>query len=297
MATAEVVRNHRSICVRQGDPVTSETRNFATFVGIDLGGGKGKSTAVAVLQPGSGAARVCYVGTRNGEGTPFHDDQLLEFLREYDPTETLIAVDAPLTLTACTRCRLPECVGLHRCEDPAITWFRDHGTKLVVQPGKRRSPKPAITPYTQRACEIVLHRQFGVVPRETLGQGMGPLTARAHYLRRALEGQYQLNRNIIEVYPKATVQMLFDASRASKYKREVNTWHTRAEMLEDLADELRFEVWREGCLRNDHCFDAVLCAYTGYLWATEGWELPQQHREVFHQDGWIWFPSARRQPW
>ena len=62
------------------------------------------------------------------------------------------------------------------------------------------------------------------------------------------------------------------------------------------SDELKFEVWREGCLGNDHCFDAVLCAYTGYLWATERWELPQQHRDIFDQDGWIWFPAPRRQP-
>ena len=277
--------------------MAGEISSFATFVGIDLGGGKGKNTAVAVLQPGDGAARVCYVGTKNSDGTPFYDEQLLEFLREFDPTETLLAVDAPLTLTACMRCRLPECVGLQRCDDPTIGWFREHGTKLVVQSGTRSGPKPAVTPYTQRACEVLLHRQFGIVPRETLGQGMGPLTARAHYLRRALEGQYRLNRNMIEVYPKATVQMLFDAASARGYKKQVDTWRTRAEMLEALSDELRFEVWREGCLGNDHCFDAVLCAYTGYLWATERWELPQQHRDIFDQDGWIWFPAPRRHPW
>ena len=49
-------------------------------------------------------------------------------------------------------------------------------------------------------------------------------------------------------------------------------------------------MWREGCLQNDHCFDAVICAYTGYLWATEHWTLPDEDREVFAQDGWIWFP-------
>ena len=31
--------------------------------------------------------------------------------------------------------------------------------------------------YVQRAAEVILHRQHGILPRETLGQGMGPLTA------------------------------------------------------------------------------------------------------------------------
>ena len=33
---------------------------------------------------------------------------------------------------------------------------------------------------------------------------------------------------------------------------------------------------REDVLRNDHCFDAVISAYTAYLWARDGWELPDR---------------------
>ena len=157
----------------------------------------------------------------------------------------------------------------------------------------RPNGKPPTTPYTQRACEVVLHRVHGILPRETLGQGMGPLTARAHYLRRALEQRFTLNQNLIEVYPKATVHRLFGAEAARRYKREVNTWRTRAEILERLAEHLRFEVWREGCLSNDHCFDAVICAYTAHLWAREGWSIPRDGRDVFARDGWIWVPPAR----
>jgi len=262
-------------------------RTFDRFVGVDLGGGKGKNTAVALLERRNGGAVVKYVGTRTPSGRPLYDAELVGYVLAQP--DALVAIDAPLLPTVCIRCRLPVCVGLDACEDPVIDWFRAKGDPMVHE-GRGANGKPATTPYTQRACEVVLHRRHGIVPREALGQGMGPLTARAHYLRRALERHFRLNRNLIEVYPKATIHRLFGAEPARRYKREVNTWNTRARILEGLRDELRFEVWREGCLSNDHCFDAVICAYTGYLWTTQGWQMPEGDREVFERDGWIWIP-------
>jgi predicted RNase H-like nuclease len=260
-------------------------RDFQTFVGVDLGGGKGKNTAVARLaRVPDGGVRVVFVDTRDAAGQNFYDAALIDYLAAL-PADTLLAIDAPLLPSVCLRCRLPRCSGVSQCEDPVVAWFREHGPVDGVRGGK-----PAVTTYTQRACELVLARRHGILPRETLGQGMGPLTARAHYLRRALERRYQLNGNLLEVYPKASIHALFGALAARRYKRHTETWRTRAQMLEQLAGVLRFEVWREGCLNNDHCFDAVICAYTGFLWASQSWQLPEQDRAVFEQDGWIWFP-------
>jgi hypothetical protein len=44
---------------------------------------------------------------------------------------------------------------------------------------------------------------------------------------------------------------------------------------------------REDVLRNDHCFDAVISAYTAYLWARDGWDVPAEH---VAEDGWIFSP-------
>jgi len=44
-------------------------------------------------------------------------------------------------------------------------------------------------------------RRRGIVPREALGQGMGPLTARACFLARALADRFTLNDSLIEVFP------------------------------------------------------------------------------------------------
>ncbi len=211
-------------------------RPFRTFIGVDLGGGKGKTTALTRLrwEPASGSSAkltpggVLIVeecgGSRTGPGpasirsgggssgssrssfgsgpSPWYDERLVEYLLHHH-SDSVVAMDAPLTLTACVRCQLPVCPGLSSCEVETVRWFRARGA--AADP----SGKPKYTPYTQRATEVVLHEDHGIMPRETLGQGMGPLTARMAYLRHALSGTFVLNQNLLEVYPKATLTQLF----------------------------------------------------------------------------------------
>jgi predicted RNase H-like nuclease len=124
---------------------------------------------------------------------------------------------------------------------------------------------------------------------------MGPLTARAAHLTRALARfGYKLNTNLLEVYPKATIAKLWGEKIARRYKRRAGTWEARAGILEALSGTLEFaagsRMAREPCLQNDHCFDAVICAYTAFLWARDGWQMPEEDRQVFAVDGWIWAP-------
>jgi predicted RNase H-like nuclease len=151
---------------------------------------------------------------------------------------------------------------------------------------------------------------------------MGPLTARAAYLRQALLGTYQLHHNLIEVYPKATLTLLFPdpappslpsairyrdahgravsltgkplqpgSQVAHTYKRGHGP-NVRERVLLALP-ELGFAPgqWREFVVKNDHIFDALICAYTAYLWARDGWQLPVE--PVFRDDGFIWTPPRR----
>ena len=112
------------------------------------------------------------------------------------------------------------------------------------------------------------------MPREALGQGTGPLAARAAHLTRALADRFHLNDNLLEVYPKGTLAAL---GFVRPYKKHLKERETRAEILEALSPELRFGpgVWRELCIQSDHLFDAVICAFTGYLWARDAWTLPR----------------------
>jgi predicted nuclease with RNAse H fold len=267
---------------------------FRTFIGVDLGGGKGKNTAVARLvarTDGAEGVQVADYGT--GRDAPWYDDRLISYLLEH-AADAVVGIDAPMTLPSCVRCVLPVCPTSDACEVPIIAWFRarQNGTDGVARVAGK---KPRYTPYTQRATEVLLHEEHGILPRETLGQGMGPLTARGAYLGRALAGTYELNRNLIEVYPKATLAQLFTSRIAGRYKRSAGSPQTRLQILNALGD-LTFApgAWREDGLANDHKFDAIVCAYTAYLWSRGACVAPTD--PTVRDDGWIWFPQKANAP-
>ncbi len=293
-------------------------RAFQKFVGLDLGGVRGKTTALAELacyeSAGQVTAQVTKVALRAGD-QPWTDETLASYLTAMDPATTAIAVDAPLTANACGRCVRPVCPGAVACDDPAVAWLRtvnrvelsDQSSTVRSVNSPRalvttRSSEPAVrarlTPYAHRATEVSLVAR-GLWPVSHLGGANSPIAARARHLARRLAGAgFALHANLLEVSPLATVTALFGSRTARGRKRDADPWHTRAEILASL-DDLSFapssRLAREEVLRNDHCFDAVISAYTAYRWAREGWELPAEGAEVFATDGWVWAPEAKSQ--
>jgi predicted nuclease with RNAse H fold len=289
-------------------------RPFSRFVGVDLGGGRGKTTAVAELRIAArGGAEVIEVATRAGK-LPWTDDTLIGRLAVPD-AERVIAIDAPLTQAACGRCVVPVCPGTDACVDPAVVWLRTEGRTLLQKVAAdsvaagggnaiaralartTAAPRPTLTaqarlvPYAHRATDVVMTYQRGLLPMSSLGAANSTITARAGHLRKRLRGAgYQLHGNLLEVSPTATIAALAGDRAARGYKRDADPWVTRASVLESFAD-LTFapqsRMAREDVLRNDHCFDAVISAYTAYLWARDAWQLPPG---VFAEDGWIFVP-------
>lgn len=276
-----------------------QRRDFVHVLGIDLGGGKGKKTALATVRIDGPVATVVDIAPRNG-ALPFYDAALLQTIREYGD-DTLLCIDAPLTLPPCLRCAVPVCPGQQACVDPSVVEMRTLAAEphpvLGAAPPDRdtRRGKPPVTPYTQRATEVQLTRRLGITAREGLGQGTGPLAARAAHLTRALADRFRLNENLIEVYPKATLVAL---GLGAPFKKHLHERETRARILEALSDELRFGpgVWRERCIQSDHLFEAVIGAFTGFLWARDEWarRAGVAPDDIRLRAGWIWTPP--RQP-
>jgi hypothetical protein len=281
------------------------SRTFTTFVGIDLGGARGKTTAVAQISRGAdGRAAVQSISTRH-RGEPWIDETLLAYVEGLGD-DVVVAIDAPLTGTACARCVVPACPGVEACVDPAVVWLRTtgrmlgeesvagqavHGSAVVSRAPAR--PRLRVQPYAHRATELVLCYDRGLIPSSAVGASVGLVAQRAQHLRRRLlRAGFALHQNLLEVSPQATIAALFDRRRARGYKRDADPWETRAEIVERL-DDLEFapqsRLAREDALRNDHCFDALIGAYTAYLWARDGWELPDPS-SPFDVDGWIWTP-------
>lgn len=288
-------------------------RSFTRFIGVDLGGGRGKTTAVAELRSGKQGAEVVEVATRSTR-QPWTDDTLISRLLpegghpghladpgNAHPAGVVIAIDAPLTQTACARCERPVCPGMEACAEPAVVWLRTTGRALVrkvaVETVGGGGARPQLTaqarlaPYAHRATDVVMTYERGLLPLAALGATNGAIAARASQLRRRLRGAgYQLHENLIEVSPAATIAALCGPRAARGYKRDADPWRTRALILEQLTD-LTFapqsRMAREDVLQNDHCFDAVISGYTAYLWARDGWRTPD---DVFAEDGWIYAP-------
>lgn len=273
------------------DQAPSGRSSIERFIGVSLGGGRGKTTAVARMERSEdGEADLVLTearvkGEHRGGGAAqtvrgaFRDGPLIEYLTQWVDDQTVVAVDAPLTLPACVRCDLP-CPGVDACVVPAVVWMRTHAGPLAIHRGRRDPGKPNVTPYTQRATELVLEH-VTLQPREALGQGMGPLAARAAYLRRALSPGLRLNENLIEVHPRATLIRLYGSEEERKTRRGETeaAWDQRKQMLVRLSEGLVFDrVWPELVVRNVHVFHAVVSAFTAVLWAREGWRGPENLR-------------------
>jgi hypothetical protein len=290
-------------------------RSFTTFVGIDLGGARGKTTAVATLTRRDDGVAVEEVATRR-TGEPWHDESLWDYLSSLGAAgNAAIAINAPLTAPACVRCTEAICPGIAACVDPAVVWLRTEGRQLALGEEEsaeqlevgathhhrittaRRPARGRVVPYSQRATELVLCHERGILPQTAIGAATGAVAARAgHLVKRLAAAGFALGERVIEVSAHATVAAIFDRRRARGYKRDADPWHTRAEIVEGLAVHggLGFapssRMSREEVLRNDNCFDAMVAGYTAYRWTVEGWTLPDP---LFAVDGWIWAPPSR----
>ena len=276
-------------------------RSFTRFVGVDLGGGRGKTTAVAELRVAASGVEVVEVATRASPRTPWTDETLVQRLANPTP-DTVIAIDAALTRSACNRCELPVCPGMETCAVPAVVWLRTEGRALVqrvVSETVGGGPRPTtpltaqarLAPYTHRATDVVMTYERGLLPLSALGSSNGLIAARANQLRRRLAtAGYHLHHNLLEVSAVATISALCGPRAARGYRRDADPWRTRALILErfgDLSFALQSRMAREDALQNDHCFDALVAAYTAYLWARDGWPTPDG---CFVDDGWITAP-------
>lgn len=306
---------------------------FRRFIGVGLGGGRGKNTAVARLELGVGSTgrprlAVAEAKVRHGQrGTGassddpggdalFRDEVLVAYLQRWTEAHTVVAIDAPLTLPPCIRCPRP-CPTVALCTVPVVEWMRRWAPRLQAR-GRSDPGKPAVTPYTQRATEL-LQVAVGIQPRETLGQGTGPVAARAAYLRRVLSPRLRLHENLIEVQPRATIAQVFgsDVARRARHGDDDRVWAMRKRVLAGLTEGIAFDyVWPELVVRNAHVFHAVICAFTAFLWARKGLRGPADlagvspvsttPEELAHaiedlgtlwlEDGWVFIPPAVARP-
>ncbi len=240
---------------------------FKRIVGVDLAGGRGKSTAVAILQLPDGATpnhrrpRLVFASARDSHKKPWRDDRLASLL-DQDSRHTLLCLDAPISLPPCLRCRKRHCPGTQDCPDPEVETMR----KLA--PGTGRGGKPRFTPYTQRACDLAL-MLAGLPVAGALDGSRGPLAARVQHILRRTGRSFSVENNLLEISVPASLQIWFGDKTARACRRSPSVWSSRARVLEAYASRIEFALWREPILSHVHLFAAVTCAVAGLAWLAE----------------------------
>lgn len=236
------------------------------FAGLTLGGGKGRKTSLSVLE--------YYVKENKLFLSELHDNieetqrissdaQVLKILGKHQ-LHTL-AIDAPLKLPKCMRCRL-KCPGYDKCDEPEIRWM----WKWHKKRSPKKRPNKIFTPYTERCAEqyVTTHVDAEIYPDHALGSNRAPLTARAHYLKRQLS-----KLKLIEVLPRLSVWRLGLSMGVRKtqlpyYKHMTKGSGIRQKFLDQWSEEgLSFIYHRDFKLmvKDAFAFESFICAYTAFL--------------------------------
>lgn len=288
------------------------------YIGVYLGGAKGKTTALSWLQhtPNSPEATKCQVlfaKTRSPEESPWTDDVILAWLdKNFSSSSTVIGISAPLTLPSCVRCAEESCPGVTQCKVPSVDWLKNEAPLLIAANLKQGgylaykssgsndeiydpSPKPIgnIAPYARRCTEVFHQFQGHRISKDHIGNATGPIATRGWHLTKQLRTRnYKLNQNLLEVSARGTIHAIFGEKTAAGYRKDADPWHTRAKILTHLESKIQFSsrsgFSKEKVLQNDHAFDALIAAYSAYQAKSEHW--PYQDISPWKEDGWIWLP-------
>lgn len=271
------------------------TRSFvkSRFMGLSLAGGKTPRTHLAVVDYYAQEKKLFLshlvrdVGEEDGYSS---DTVLLDIIYELNESLKAIAIDAPLSMPKCMRCRL-KCPGVEACNEPHILWMWKHHDKR----SKTKRPNKIFTPYTERCVEQYisheLEQSFNF--EHALGSNKAPLWARAEFLRKRLK-----RISLLEVFPRLNVWRIGRALKVSKtplnfYKNSVDGEIYREAFMEKLlASEWMFIYSQDAkqMIKDAFVFEAVLSAFTAFLHHKKLTEPPPKGYPK--SEAWLTFPKA-----
>ncbi len=201
-----------------------------------------------------------------------------------------VAVDAPLKLPKCLRCRL-QCPGYEECKEPEIQWMWDMHRKRQ----KLKRPNKIFTPYLQRCVELYLAHELeeSFFPPQAMGSNGAPHYARATFLAR------RLNIPMIEYFPKLSLWRIGQDMRIQKsylrfHKHAIDSDEGREFILRQIVDrEIAFiyDQDQRNMILNPSSFDAFLGALTAYL-KFRG-KTERRPPGFPRSESWIEFPQVR----
>jgi hypothetical protein len=251
---------------RSKSTISADKKSYR-FIGVSLSGGKSDKACVAILEYFPEHKKIFLARLFEKIKTEeiiSADLKIHEIITQFGKEVESVAFDVPLTLPKCLRCSLP-CPGYEVCNLDEIKWLRN----FYQEVNKGKKPKKMFTPYTQRCAESfvshALEEPFDI--HHTLGSNVAPLAARAQFIQR------RLDLKCIEVFPKLSVWRLGQKLKVPKshlrfHKHIVGGDESRKIFLQHLCDREGVFIYQQdlrAMVENNHAFEALICAYTGYL--------------------------------
>lgn len=244
------------------------------YIGIDLGGRKGKSTYVSMLEVRNMLPRVVDVK----QVPPMGDEFILQYILNSHDLGA-VGFDSPFQLPVCLRCS-EKCPGMELCRNPI----------------KEEILRKGGNPYAQRMTELYISDRFVEIrPMQTMA--LGQIVSRMIYLLKRLEVLSVPREKILEIYPKASLLALGKALRIGEivelikgYKKDGAAYRKR--LIEALSPLIDFGHYDDVCAESHDAFDSTISGYTAFL-ADIGLAVSRPER-VYEQDGWIEIPDYSR---
>lgn len=255
------------------------------FGGLSLGGPQSEKSALAYLEyfPNERTlflSDICPLQKASVQ-TISSDEALVKQINTH--TLEYLAVDRPLGLPKCLRCRL-SCPGHTQCRLPAIEFLRRHKKKI--------KKSNTMTPYLERCAEVWLATQldekFSI--EYALGSNSAPLTARLHYLQR------HISQPLIQTQPKINlwyigrklglrkISLRFQRNdpEGVEYRKHFLGALVGARFIFLYQDDIRQLIHKPAL------FDAFLCSLGAYLkWRRQTTPRP---KDFPRGEDWIEFP-------
>jgi hypothetical protein len=263
---------------------------FQRFLGVSLFGGKNDRTTLAVLEyyPEHNKLFLNQLFEKiRTEDEVSADMTLVDQIQSLGEDVELLAMDVPLDLPKCMRCKL-KCPGFEKCREPEIQWM----WKVHRHRKEDKRQLRLFTPYTQRSIEMYLATELEEPfhLHEALGANLAPLTARGHFLKR------RLSLPVIEVFPQLSLWRLGRSLGIPKKYLQVQGRllrqdETRQMFLQALIENRLVFIYQQDVQRlieNRDAFSAFLAALTAYL-STRG-QCEPRPRGFPEAEGWIEFP-------
>ncbi len=260
------------------------------FIGVSLAGGKTDKTAISLLEffPEENRLFLSRLVDRLKPSEQISgDSQVISELLMMKSPGAQVIFDTPFHLPQCLTCTLV-CPGQEACNQPQIQWMR----KFEENQRKKKRPKRMFTPYTQRAIDLYaqteLEESFFI--QHAMGANQAPLLARAMFLKKRIDmpcfealagvAVWRIGRNF-----------KIAKSHLRAFRKSVGGEEAREIFLENLAANTNTFIYDQDyrmLIRNHHCFEALICSFTGFLRHKDAVTLPP--KEWPSGEDWPLFP-------